>query len=318
MVKIKMVDGPTKAKKTTRNAVGNPGALTPGNPEAQTAQSSSQDDSSDWKLNVSFNWKEMFDAIDSEIIENGTLESGNAVRALVRFLLIPDSPFNINSMNNRLKALEEIVEKKDSEIEKLKKRITGLQNQNQKTNKDIKKQNETVTIDKFKTRVTLANIPLSNPKGNAETIEETKKTVTELLKATGQSNGAVKEFKRLYPKVKTLPKDVGSTSSSPTGSPVAGNPKRKEPKILLDFQNMTELRIFTSKLRELKKLEKYKSMSLDNDCPKHLLESFLKAKEKGFKLRKEENLLTRTFITKNGIVLKVRKSRDEPYKKIDF
>ena len=59
-------------------------------------------------------------------------------------------------------------------------------------------------------------------------------------------------------------------------------------------------------------------MSLDNDCPKYLLESFLKAKEKGFKLRKEENLLTRTFITKNGIVLKVRKSRDEPYKKIDF
>ena len=318
MVKIKMVDGPTKAKKTTRNAVGNPGALTPGNPEAQTAQSSSQDDSSDWKLNVSFNWKEMFDAIDSEIIENGTLESGNAVRALVRFLLIPDSPFNINSMNNRLKALEEIVEKKDSEIEKLKKRITGLQNQNQKTNKDIKKQNETVTIDKFKTRVTLANIPLSNPKDNAETIDETKKTVTELLKATGQSNGAVKEFKRLYPKVKTFPKDVESTSASPTESPVADNPKRKEPKILLDFQNMTELRIFTSKLRELKKLEKYKSMSLDNECPKHLLESFLKAKEKGFKLRKEENLLTRTFITKNGIVLKVRKSRDEPYKKVDF
>ena len=278
----------------------------------------------------------MFDAIDSEIIENGTLESGNAVRALVRFLLIPDSPFNINSMNNRLKALEEIVEKKDSEIEKLKKRITGLQNQNQKTNKDIKKQNETVTIDKFKTRVTLANIPLSNPKGNAETIEETKKTVTELLKATGQSNGAVKEFKRLYPKVKTIPKDVGSgsgsgsgpgsgsgsgsgsTSSSPTESPVADNPKRKEPKILLDFQNMIELRIFTSKLRELKKLEKYKSMSLDNDCPKYLLESFFKAKERGFKLRKEENLLTRTFITKNGIVLKVRKSRDEPYKKVDF
>ena len=62
-----MVDGPTKAKKTTRNAVGNSGALTPGNPEAQTAQSSSQDDSSDWKSNVSFNWKEMFDAIDSEI-----------------------------------------------------------------------------------------------------------------------------------------------------------------------------------------------------------------------------------------------------------
>ena len=221
-------------------------------------------------------------------------------------------------MNNRLKALEEIVEKKDSEIEKLKKRITGLQNQNQKTNKDIKKQNETVTIDKFKTRVTLANIPLSNPKDNAETIDETKKTVTELLKATGQSNGAVKEFKRLYPKVKTFPKDVESTSASPTESPVADIPKRKEPKILLDFQNMTELRIFTSKLRELKKLEKYKSMSFDNDCPKHLLESFLKAKEKGFKLRKEENLLTRTFITKNGIVLKVRKSRDEPYKKVDF
>ena len=95
--------------------------MTPGNPEAQTAQSSSQDDSSDWKLNVSFNWKEMFDAIDSEIIENGTLESGNAVIALFRFLLIPDSPFNINSMNNRLTALEEIVEKKDSEIEKQKK-----------------------------------------------------------------------------------------------------------------------------------------------------------------------------------------------------
>ena len=66
-----MLYGPTKVKKTTRNAVGNPGALTTGNPEAQTAQSSSQDENcnnSDWKSNISFNWKEMFDSIDSEIL----------------------------------------------------------------------------------------------------------------------------------------------------------------------------------------------------------------------------------------------------------
>ena len=57
----------------------------------------------------------------------------------------------------------------------------------QKHKKDLKKQVESLSYDSQKTRVTLANIHLSHPKDNKESVENTTKTVEEILKLSGQS-----------------------------------------------------------------------------------------------------------------------------------
>ena len=78
------------------------------------------------------------------------------------------------------------------------------------------------------------------------------------------------------------------------------------------------MRKFTSKLRDLRAQEKYSAIFLDNVCPPHMINQFLQAKEFGHKLWINEQKFTRTFITNKGIVLKARKGKDEPFKKIEW
>ena len=101
MVKVKMSENQTKAK--TRS----------GSEESSTQ--ADQNSFKDWK-NQTFNSDEMFNQIDNEITENGTIESGNAVRVLVRYLLIHSSPFNLKVMMEKIAALEEKVGQKELEI----------------------------------------------------------------------------------------------------------------------------------------------------------------------------------------------------------
>ena len=262
MVKIKMVENPSKVKNTRSNVT----------TSDSTSHSSTQEDFSGWKSNVSFNWDEMFDSIDAEVSENGNVEAANALRAMVRFFLVPSSPYSIKNSSDKISALEKKVDEEEVELETLKKKLKGIQSENQKNKEKLKKQTEKLSIDKYKTRVTLSNISLTkgNSKDSFEPVEETTKTVSELLKLAGQSLGSVKEYKRLYPKPKkdTNGDESSSTnSSSTTTSTSTSDFKQRDPKILLDFQSMSELKKFTSKLREIKNQEKFGSLSLSNDCP---------------------------------------------------
>ena len=363
MVKVKMSENQTKTKKR-------------GASEESSTQTDENSDY-DWK-NQTFNFDEMFNQIDTEITENGSIESTNAIRVLVRYLLIPSSPFNLKVMMEKIAALEEKVgqkeleiNQKDNEISELKKKVEdisqkstehteisvlkekveALQSQGSKTKKELKKQAEDLSIEKYKTRITLANVPLSNPnlKDNTETKNETTKTVKEILEITGLSMSSIKDYKRWYPKsnkesktdkvndkeeetistasssspsssapTSTSTPTSASTSTSASSPPSSPNPKPKDPKIFIDFLNMTEMRKFTSKLRDLRSQEKYNAIFLDNVCPPHMINQFLQAKEFGHKLWKNEQKFTRTFITNKGIVLKARKEKNEPFKKIEW
>lgn len=77
-----------------------------------------------------------------------------------------------------------------------------MQNQGSKTKKELKRQVEDLSIDKYKTRITFANVPLTNPnpKDNTETKDETTKNVKKILEITGLQLSSVKDYKRLYPK----------------------------------------------------------------------------------------------------------------------
>ena len=137
MVKIKMVENPSKVKNTRSNVT----------TSDSTSHSSTQEDFSGWKSNVSFNWDEMFDSIDAEVSENGNVEAANALRAMVRFFLVPSSPYSIKNLSDKISALEKKVDEKEVEIESLKKKLKGIQSENQKNKKELKKQTEKLSID---------------------------------------------------------------------------------------------------------------------------------------------------------------------------
>ena len=60
----------------------------------------------------------MFNQLDNEITESGSMDSTNAVRILVRYLLIPYSPYNLKVMKEYISALEERIDQKELEISK--------------------------------------------------------------------------------------------------------------------------------------------------------------------------------------------------------
>ena len=149
---------------------------------------------------------------------------------------------------------------------------------------------------------------LSNPTDTTEKIDETTKVVDEILSLTGQSVNSVKEFKRLHPKDTQNP-DITSPNHKT---------KQKDPKIFIDFQNMIELRKFMHKLKEIRAQEKFQNLVLDNVCLGFLLKDYLLANKKGYSLRKEKKLITRTCITKEGVILKTKKPGNGPWEKVKF
>ena len=69
---------------------------------------------------------------------------------------------------------------------------------------------------------------------------------------------------------------------------------------------MIELRKFMQKSKEIRAQEKFKNLVLDNVCPGFLLKDYLLANKKGYSLRKDKKLITRTWITKDGVILKAK------------
>ena len=252
----------------------------------------------------------MVSKINQDIHDTGTMNGNQATLATYQHLFYPSSPFNLRAMMSKITALEEKVEQNELKIAELKVKIQELENCGKKNKDDIKDQVNSLSIESCKTQITLANIPLSlsNPSDTTENVDETSKVVDEILSLTGQSVNSVKEFKRLHPKDTQNP-DITSPNHKT---------KQKDPKIFIDFQNMIELRKFMQKLKEIRAQEKFTNLVIDNVCPGFLLKDYLLANKKGFILRKEKKLITRTWITKDGVVLKSKKPGNGPWEKVKF
>ena len=248
--------------------------------------------------------------INQDVHETGTMNRDQATVCTYQHLFYLSSPFNLRAMMSKITALEEKVEQNELKIAELKVKIQELENCGKKNKDDIKDQVNSLSIESCKTQITLANIPLSlsNPSDTTENIDETTKVVDEILSLTGQSVNSVKEFKRLHPKDTQNP-DITSPNHKT---------KQKDPKIFIDFQNMIELRKFMQKLKEIRAQEKFTNLVIDNVCPGFLLKDYLLANKKGFNLRKEKKLITRTLITKGGVILKSKKPGNGPWEKVKF
>ena len=110
---------------------------------------------------------------------------------------------------------------------------------------------------------------------------------------------SVSEFYRLYPKKES--------HSNPSKKPKLDS---KSPPIFISFKDISDLRVFTKKLADLKKNKKYEKLVMEFSCPPSLKLEYESASEEAYKLRQQKNLLTRCRITKNGIKLLAR-SKDE-------
>ena len=113
LVKVQMIENPPKPRKTRAS---------------EESQDPAGDSHSDWKLGNDLDWHEMFNQIDSKISETGAIDPSTAIRTLVRYLLIPSSPFNLNTIKEKISSLEERLDKRESEIANKDSEILDLKN----------------------------------------------------------------------------------------------------------------------------------------------------------------------------------------------
>ena len=231
---------------------------------------------------------EKFQSIEQEIAETGEMDVNDAIKAMYLAFFGTDSLYNVGKMREKITEFEVRFEEQEGKIESLEKKIVDLE------------------IDRFKNRVTLKNIPLANPKEKKESYLETKATIEEIFNITDQKLSSVADFFRFYPKNTT--KTRGKEK----------NEEKKMEKILLEFVSSHELKKFTSKLFEVRKIEKFKSIIMENDCPPSLWKEFNAANKEAYRLRKSKGFSTRTIITKQGIKLKVKAKNEKFYVEVKF
>ena len=231
---------------------------------------------------------EKFQRIDKEIAETGEMDVNDAIKAMYLAFFGTDSLYNVKEMREKITEFEDRFDEQEEKIASLEKKVVDLE------------------IDRFKNRVTLKNIPLANPEEKKETYLETKATIEEIFNLTDQNLSSVADFFRFYPKNTT--KTRGKEK----------NEKKMVPKILLEFISSHELKKFTSKLLEVRKNKKFKSIIMENDCPPSLLKDYNAANKEAYRLRTSKGFSTKTVITKQGIKLKVKAKNDKFFVEVKF
>ena len=150
----------------------------------------------------------------------------------------------------------------------------------------------------------------TDSKEATEKPEQTTKILEEILTISGQNLRSVKEVKRLYPK---------GPQKRPKVKTSAPTLQQKDPRIFVNFTSMEEVKKFISKFKEIRSMEKFRNLTCDNYCPPSLLKEYHLANQKAYFMRKEvKNLKTKTLITKNRVILKVKKNGEESFTEVKW
>ena len=250
--------------------------------------------------------------IENDLEVSGSIDVYNSVAAIFLHLFSPLSSLNLKKMKDDISNLVEENEKQKKKIEELENKIKDLEENQSPTPKiELEKQVQQLEVDNYKTKFLIGNIPMEASDSNetTEKPEVTTKILEEILTISGQNLSSVKEVKRLYPKgpqkrpnVKTPPPTL----------------QQKDPRIFVNFTSMEEVKKFTSKFKEIRNMEKFRNLTCDNYCPPSMLKEYHLANEKAYFMRKEENLKTKTLITKNRVILKVKMNGEESFTEVKW
>ena len=224
-------------------------------------------------------------SVEAEIAQNGEVNAMEAIKVMYLLFLGTDSLYNIKEMSKKLHEMEEKVEKmavQNDHITKLEEKIRALE------------------LQSHQTKVILRNIPLADQKEKKEKFSDTKTAVQQLLDISGQKMVSILDFYRLYPK-NDAKKGV-----------------TKHPPLLVSFSSLQELRIFTQKLRVIKKDKKFLNLILENSCPPSLMAEYNSAQKEAFQLRSDKKLVTRCVITKSGVKLLAKKIEDSKFTQVTY
>ena len=251
--------------------------------------------------------------IENDLEVNGSIDLNDSVAAIFLHLFSPISNLNLKKIKVDVTNMEEIIEKQNKKIEVLEEKIKILEkNQRPSPKIELKQQVKQLEVDNYKTKFLIGNIPMKGIDSieTTEKPEVTTKIIEEILTQSGQTIGSVKEVKRLYPK--RPPKQSEVKMPSP-------NIQQKDPRIFVNFTSMEEVKKFISKFKKIRGVEKFSNLTFENYCPPSLLEEYHLANQKAYHMRKEvTNLKTKTVITKNRVILKVRKSGEESFTEVKW
>ena len=91
----------------------------------------------------------------------------------------------------------------------------------------------------------------------------------------------------------------------------------KTPNILLEFRSVKDVWLLTKKLKDIKQKRKFQWLQFEVCVPPYLMPQWLEANSEGFKLRKNEQMITRTMIIHGKVELLAKKKRGESFTIID-
>ena len=229
--------------------------------------------------------------IESDINKHGTFETDEAIKCIYLTFFDPNSLFNIKGLFEKMKELEEKIEK------------VAIQADN--FGPILEQKIKALVVESHQTKIILRNIPLSKPKEKREPFFDTQAIVEQLLQLSGQRFESVSDFYRLYHKEDS--KKVPSKKE-----------KGKSPPIFISFASFSHLKAFTKKLSVIKKDKKFMQMVLENSCPPSMKIDYDYCNKEAYKLRSEKNLVTRCSITKKGVKLLVRSKNETNFTQVTY
>ena len=247
-------------------------------------------------------------AITNDLIEGNPIDIQELVSIMkVMFLTLfgNDSRRNVNKIVDKIEKIEEKVEEIEEKIEeKVEEKVEKIEHIEEIVNT---MENEVVGIqvEAFSTKYLLKNVPTKMKVGKKkEDIEDTKDTVEEILNIAEMNLKSIDQFYRMYSKenVKNIRKKT----------------EKENPNIFLKFASHQDIYSFIEKLKEIKKVGKFKNLQFEKCVPPCLMNQWNDANLEAYRLRKDKSMLTKTIIRNNQIQLFAKTNKQDSFVKLNF
>lgn len=258
-------------------------------------------------------------AITNDLIEGNPIDIQELVSIMkVMFLTLfgNDSRRNVNKIVDKIEKIEEKVEEIEEKIEEkvgkieekieeeIEEKIEKIEHIEENVN-TLDKALVGIQVEAFSTKYLLKNVPTKMKVGKKkEDIEDTKDTVEEILNIAEMNLKSIDQFYRMY--------------SKENDRNIRKKTEKENPNILLKFTSHQDIYSFIEKLKEIKKVGKFKNLQFEKCVPPCLMNQWNDANLEAYRLRKDKSMLTKTIIRNNQIQLFAKTNKQDSFVKLNF
>ena len=263
--------------------------------------------------------EESISAITNDLIEGNPIDNQKLVsimKVMFAALFGNGSRRNVNKIVDKIEKIEEKVEEIEEKIEeKVGKIEEKIEEEIEEKIEKIEHIEENVNtldnavvgiqVEAFSTKYLLKNVPTKMKVGKKkEDIEDTKDTVEEILNIAEMNLKSIDQFYRMY--------------SKENDKNIRKKTEKENPNIFLKFTSHQDIYSFIEKLKEIKKVGKFKNLQFEKCVPPCLMNQWNDANLEAYRLRKDKSMLTKTIIRNNQIQLFAKTNKQDSFVKLNF